>query len=62
MSEHIRHHEIIRPIRELAQGIGNFVVDKILPTDVLSDLFNGVQEESANRTAEVFGQGKLFED
>lgn len=59
MSEYIRHHEIIRPIREIAHGIGNFVLDKILPTDVISDLFNGVAQESATRTQEMFTQGQF---
>ncbi len=52
--EHPKHHEVIRPIREIVQGLGNFVLDKILPTDVISDVFNGVQQESAQRTAQTF--------
>lgn len=57
-----KYHEVLRPVREIARGIGDFVLNKIVPTDVISDLFNGVQQESANRTAQMFSQGELFKD
>lgn len=49
-----KYHEVLTPIREVVQRIGNFVVDKVLPTEVLTDLFNGVSEESATRTQQMF--------
>lgn len=56
MSEHIGHHEIVRPVREIVHQLGNWVLDKVLPVDVISEVFNGVQQESAERTTQVFGQ------
>lgn len=32
-------HEIVRPLIEVAKDIGNFIVEKIIPGDVLNDLF-----------------------
>lgn len=43
--EHPKHHEFIQPIREIVHGLGNFVMNRILPTDVISDLFNGASQE-----------------
>lgn len=60
--EHPKYHEIISPIREIVHGLGNFVLDKILPTDVISDVFNGVQQESVKRTAEFFQPSFQFDD
>lgn len=60
--EQPKHHEIIRPIREIVHGIGNFVLDKILPVDALTDLFNGVEQESAIRTAQMFTQEQFQYD
>ncbi len=35
-----RHlHEIIRPIREIVRGVGEFVVDRVVPTEVIDNLF-----------------------
>lgn len=53
--------EVVQPIRELS----NLVLEKLgdwVIGDAISDLFNGVQEESAKRTAEMFTQGELFKD
>ncbi len=36
-----RYHEIIRPIRELAQQATSFVMDKVLGTDLFTDMLNG---------------------
>lgn len=37
-----RHlHEIVRPLRELAQQAGSFVMDKVVGTDLFSDMLNG---------------------
>lgn len=36
-----RHHEIVRPIRELAQQATSFVMDKVLGTDLFTDMLNG---------------------
>lgn len=34
-----KHHEILRPIRELVRGVGEFVVDRVVPTAVIESLF-----------------------
>jgi hypothetical protein len=36
-----RYHEIVRPIRELAQQATSFVMDKVLGTDLFTDMLNG---------------------
>lgn len=54
-----RHHEIVQPVRELVHQLGNWVLDKILPVDVISEVFNGVQQESAERTVQMFTQPQL---
>lgn len=51
-----RHHEIVRPVREIVRGIGTWALDKIIPADAVSDMFNGIQRESAERTVEMFTQ------
>lgn len=35
MSEHL--HEILRPVRDIVRGLGEFVVGKILPQGVFDD-------------------------
>lgn len=53
--------EVVQPIKELS----NLVLEKLgdwVIGDAISDLFNGVQEESVKRTAEMFTQGELFKD
>ena len=39
MSEHL--HEIVKPIRDIVRGLGEFVVDKILPQGVFDDFLAG---------------------
>lgn len=39
MSEHL--HEIVRPLRELAGQLGNFIVNKALGSDLFTDMMNG---------------------
>lgn len=34
-----RYHEIVRPIRELVRNVGEFVVDRVVPTAVIESLF-----------------------
>ena len=50
--EHL--HEIISPIREVVRGIGTWALDKIIPADAVSDMFNGIQRESAERTVQLY--------
>lgn len=40
MDKHPKHHEIIRPIREIVRGVGEFVVDKVVPSAVVENLFS----------------------
>jgi hypothetical protein len=39
MNKHPKHHEIIRPIREIVRNVGEFVVDRVVPTAVIESLF-----------------------
>lgn len=50
MSEHVKHHEIIRPLREVAQGVGRFVLDKIVPPEAVEF----VRQEAVERTITYF--------
>lgn len=34
-----RYHEIVRPVRELVRNVGEFVVDRVVPTAVIESLF-----------------------
>lgn len=52
--EHL--HEIVSPIREIVRGIGTWALDKIIPADAISDMFNGIQQESAHRTVQTYSQ------
>jgi hypothetical protein len=36
--ERHRHHEIVRPLREIAQGLGEWAMNKIVPRETL-DLY-----------------------
>ena len=55
------HHEILRPLREIAEGVWQKLAEITLG-DVVTDLINGVAQESAARTQEMFSQGELFKD
>ena len=43
-------HEIVRPIRDIVRGVGEFVVgalaNKIVPREVFDHLINGVESEN----------------
>ena len=51
------HHEVVTSLRDR-------VLNWILPPRIISEAFNGLQEESAKRTVEMFSQPQLegFED
>lgn len=57
-----RHHEILQPVREIVSHIGQWALDKILPTEIFDDFIQGVQQESAERTVQMFTQDRLFEE
>jgi hypothetical protein len=42
-----KHHEILRPIREIVRNVGEFVVDKVIPTDVIDNLFSPPEARGA---------------
>lgn len=42
--EHPKYHEIVRPAREIVSHIGQWVLDKILPTEIFDDFVQGPQE------------------
>lgn len=47
--EQPRMHEIVRPVREIVSHIGQWVLDKVLPTEVFDHFVTGVQQEGAER-------------
>jgi len=60
MSAEVPHlHEIVRPIREIVLGLGEWVVDKVIPQDVFTSLIQG---ESLQRTADAFDLSGLEDD
>lgn len=48
--------------QEVVTSLRDRVLNWVLPTSVISEAFNGVQQESAQRTQEMFTQEQLFED
>lgn len=36
-----KYHEVVKPVKELAQQLGNFVMDRVLGADLFSDMLNG---------------------
>lgn len=48
-------HEIVRPVREIVSHLGQWVLDKILPTEIFDDFIQGVQQESTERTVQTYG-------
>ena len=40
MNKQPKHHEVIRPIRELVNSVGSFVVGRLVPSDVIDSLFS----------------------
>lgn len=52
MSEHL--HEIIKPVRDVVRGLGEFVINKIIPDDVLNGINEVITGQSAQRTEEFF--------
>lgn len=57
-----KYHEVLQPVRQVVHDLGEKVLNWVLPTDVISEVFNGVQRESAERTVQMYTQGKLFEE
>lgn len=49
-----KYHEIVRPLKEVVRGIGEFVINKIVPEDVLNGINEVITGQSAERTAEFF--------
>lgn len=45
-----RYHEILRPIKDIANSIGERILNSIVPRDALN---MGLQEESIKRTAPI---------
>ena len=44
-----KYHEIVHPIKEIVRGIGEFVINKIVPEDVL----NGINEVITGQSADI---------
>lgn len=43
-----RHlHEIVRPLREIVRNVGEFVVDRVVPTAVIENLFTPPEARGA---------------
>lgn len=42
-----KHHEIVRPIREIVRGVGEFVVDRVVPSAVIENLFSPPEARGA---------------
>lgn len=61
--ERHRHHEIIRPLREIAQGLGEWVVNKIIPTDTLDLYISGATPDTtpAQQTLPYDSEGCYFD-
>lgn len=47
-----KHHEILRPIRELVRGVGEFVVDRVVPSAVIENLFSPPEATGAEAMLE----------
>ena len=51
MNKQPKYHEIVRPIRELVRGVGEFVVDKavarVVPSAVIENLFSPPEARGA---------------
>lgn len=47
MNKQPRHHEIIRPLREIVRGVGEFVVEKVVPSAVVENLFTPPEARGA---------------
>jgi len=41
MSEVPKYHEIIPTVRDIVRGIGEFVVDKIIPSEAFDEFLQG---------------------
>lgn len=65
-NEYPGYHEVVSTGKDMAGQIGRWVLDKIIPTGVIEESFNtfvqGVQQESAERTVQMFTQDRLFEE
>lgn len=48
--EQPKHHEIVRPLVEIAQQVGGWVLDKIVPPEAVEL----VQQEAVERTVTAF--------
>lgn len=47
MNRHPKHHEILRPLREIVVSVGEFVVDRVVPTAVIENLFTPPEQRGA---------------
>lgn len=52
MNKHPKYHELIRPIRELVRGVGEFVVDRVVPSAVVENLFSPPEARGAEAMLE----------
>jgi hypothetical protein len=56
----MEHHKIIEPLKEVVGHIGNFVVDKVLGSDLFSDILNGTDNSRLDEP--VFTQQEFSYD
>lgn len=49
-----KYHEIVRPLQEVVRGVGEFVLNKIIPEDVINGINEVITGQSAQRTQEFF--------
>ena len=49
-----RYHEIVQPVRDIVRGIGEFVLNKIIPEDVINGINEIITGQSAERTQQMF--------
>ena len=52
MNKQPKHHEVIRPIRELVNSVGSFVVGRLVPSDVIDSLFSPPEDRGAEAMLE----------
>lgn len=45
-------HEIVRPLREIVRNVGEFVVDRVVPTAVIENLFTPPEARGAEAMLE----------
>lgn len=47
MNKQPRYHEVVRPLREIVRNVGEFVVDRVVPTAVIENLFTPPEQRGA---------------